>query len=225
MKARDPETLACVPVAVDPSGFNPAVILPHGLTTVHIGAAMTDFITFLGFINTRLHDEKIQRLESIMMSANFSSLVGEFMNARIPEHCKTLVKNKYFNGHPDLIPAGMYPGDSVQHASVGIEIKASRYSKSWQGHSAEDTWLMVFIYASNRVRDGLLNPRPFRFLGVVGAELVMADWLFAGRSETSRRTITASVTKTGYAKLMANWIYKAPALKTQKTPAQSKRTI
>jgi hypothetical protein len=209
MSPIDPEKLACTPIPITASGFNPLAQLPHGLTTDHLGAAMMDFINFLGHINTRLNDEKIPRLESIMMSANFSSLVGEFMNASIPKYCKTLVKNKYFNGHPDLIPAGMYPGDSVQHASVGIEIKASRYNRGWQGHNAEDTWLMVFIYDSNRVADELLDPRPFKFLGVVGAELVMSDWLFSGRSETSRRTITASVTRSGYDKMMANWIYKA----------------
>lgn len=208
----DPELIACTPVPVVATGFNPLAVLPFGLTTAHLASAMTDFLEFLKHINTRLHDEKIQRLESIMMSANFSSLVGEFMNARIPEHCRTLVKNKYHNGHPDLIPAGAYPGDSVQHASVGMEIKASRYDKGWQGHNAEDTWLMVFIYASNRPRDGELNPRPFQFLAVAGAELVKADWLFAGRSATSRRTITASVTKAGYAKMMANWIYKDPTV-------------
>ena len=88
-----------------------------------------------------------------MMSANFSSLVGEFMNAGIPKYCKTIVKNKHFNGHPDMIPAGMFPGDDVQHASEGIQIKASRYGKGWQGHNPEDTWLMVFIYDSNRTTD------------------------------------------------------------------------
>ncbi len=225
MKAAHPETLACTPVAVDPAGFNPIVVLPYGLTTDHIARAMTDFLNFLRFINTRLNDEKLPRLESIIMSANFSSLVGEFMNAGIPKYCSTLVKNKYHNGHPDMIPARSFPGDSVQHAAEGIEIKASRYGKRWQGHNVEDTWLMVFVYDSNRVRDGAENPRPFRFLEVLGARLVQADWLFAGRSPTSRRTITASVRPSGYTKMAANWIYRAPILKTPKTPAQRKPAI
>ena len=123
------------------------LFLPYRLTSAEAAKA---FLDFLRFINTRLHDEKLPRLESIIMSANFSSLVGEFMNAGIPKYCKTLVKNKYHNGHPDMIPAGMFPGDSVQHAAEGIEIKASRYVRGWQGHNAEDTWLMVFVYDSNR---------------------------------------------------------------------------
>jgi hypothetical protein len=35
------------------------------------------------------------------------------------------------------------------------------------------------------------------------------DWKFSGRSATSRRTITASVTPSGFAKMEANWIYRA----------------
>ena len=205
----DLELLACTPAPIDPAGFNRDVVLPYGLTTDHIASAMIEFLNFLGFINTRLNAEDIPRLESIMMSANFSSLVGEFMSAGIPKYCRTIVKNRYHNGHPDLIPAGMFPGDSVQHATEGIEIKSSRYDKGWQGHNPEDTWLMVFIYGSNRPRDAGRNPHPFKFLQVVGARLVKSDWLFAGRSATSRRTITASVTRTGYEKMLANWIYRS----------------
>ncbi len=41
-----------------------------------------------------------------------------------------------------------------------------------------------------------------------GLQLFTGDWKFSGRSETSRRTITASVTPQGYEKVMANWIYR-----------------
>jgi hypothetical protein len=102
-----------------------------------------------------------------------------------------------------------------QHGSLGIEIKGSRYLKAWQGHNPEDTWLMVFVFDSNRpVDEGNRVPfKPFSFRMVVGAELTKDDWLFAGRSETSRRTITASITNSGLQKMMANWIYKDAALR------------
>jgi len=48
---------------------------------------------------------------------------------------------------------------------------------------------------------------------VVGAELKKRDWLFAGRSDTSRRTITASVRDSGLEKMMGNWIYKEADLR------------
>lgn len=172
---------------------------------------MNDYLDFLGFINLQLNTKGIPRLESFLMPANFSSIVGEFMSATIPKHCPNLVKNRYHNGHPDLLPKNKYPGNSQLHAPEGIEIKGSRYLKGWQGHNAEDAWLMVFVFQASRVTDGDrgIAPMPFRFLKVVGAKLLASDWQFSGRSETSRRTITASVKPSGFAKMEANWIYRA----------------
>jgi hypothetical protein len=133
------------------------------------------------------------------------------MGAALPKYCKTVVRNKYHNGHPDILPASHYPGDAVLHGPEGIEIKGSRHLKGWQGHNPEDVWLMVFVFDSNTARDaGLgIEPRPFRFVKVLGALLTKADWKFSGRSATSRRTITASVTPSGFDKMEANWIYRA----------------
>lgn len=208
------ETTACTPAPVDPNGFNPNCDLPFGLKIEHIKAAMEEFVDFLGFINIQLNGRKIPRFETFLMPANFSSMVGEFMHIGIEKHCPTLVKNRYHNGHPDLIPKGRFPNDSVQHDTVGIEIKASRYTKAWQGHNAEECWLMVFVFDSSRPSDkeNAVEPRPFKFVAVYGAQLSKEDWKFAGRSETSRRTITASVVDTGYEKMVSNWIYKEPVV-------------
>lgn len=201
------EREACNPIALDASDFNQSASLPYGLQTNHVYSAMNDFLIFLGFVNSQLHTKQIDRLESMLMPANFSSIVGEFMCSTIPKYCSNIVKNRYHNGHPDLIPATLFPNDAVQHGPHGIEIKASRYLRAWQGHNPEDVWLMVFAFDSNRPKD--VMPRPFRFVKVVGAKLSKDDWLFSGRSDTSRRTITASVTELGYQKMMANWIYQS----------------
>jgi len=50
---------------------------------------------------------------------------------------------------------------------------------------------------------------------VVAADLKKSDWKFAGRSAESRRTITASVTQSGYDKMVANWIYMAPDVREE----------
>jgi hypothetical protein len=70
---------------------------------------------------------------------------------------------------------------------------------------------MVFVFDSNRPSDSAqqILPRSFRFLEVLTAPLTKEDWAYSGRSETSRRTITASVTPSGYEKLSGNWIYRA----------------
>lgn len=128
------------------------------------------------------------------------------MSATIPKYCTSMAKNKHHNGHPDLVPIGVYPGDAILHGADGIEVKASRYTRGWQGHNPENVWLLMFIFDSNRTTDTI--PRPFKFVSVAGARLEKGDWKFSGRSETSRRTITASVTPEGYTKVMANWIYR-----------------
>lgn len=205
------EAAACRPESINAKGFNASAKIPYGVTTSHVRKAMEEFVEFLGFINGQLHRKKIERIESFLMPANFSSIVGEFMGSAIPKHCKTVVRNKYHNGHPDIIPATHYPDDAIQHGPEGIEIKGSRHLSGWQGHNAEEMWLMVFVFDANTSRDaGLgIEPKSFRFIKVVGAKLDKDDWQFSGRSETSRRTITASVKRSGFEKMEANWIYRS----------------
>lgn len=196
-------------VPVKTQAFNPTCLLPYGLTIQAIGQAMNDFVEFLAFINQQLHSKRMLRLESFLMPASFSSLVGEFIGMRIPNYCPTLVKNQYHNGHPDLIPTGLFPGNSVVYTDEGVEIKASRYPRGWQGHNPEAVWLMVFYFDSHSVQQQQksIPLKPFRFKGVYTAQLTKADWTFSGRSEISRRTITASVNEVGITKMRANWIY------------------
>ncbi len=215
----------CLPNPPDPAGFNPQAQLPYGCTPEHIRLALNEFIDFLSFVNQQLATKDIPRLETMLMPANFSSMVGEFVIASIPKYCPALAKNRYHNGHPDLIPSGLFPNNRAQYAHEGIEVKASRYRRAWQGHNPEDVWLMVLVFESNRASDAFVADEdaelhlaksvkaiPFRFLKVVGALLEKSDWKFSGRSATSRRTITASVADSGYQKMMQNWIYKVPGL-------------
>jgi hypothetical protein len=137
------EKAACNPVLVKRDKFNEAAVIPYGCTIDHVYQAMNELLSFLGFINTQLHTKGIQRFESMLMPANFSGMVGEFLISTIPKYCPTLVKNQYHNGHPDLLPKGMFAGDAVQHGTEGIEVKALRYSRGWQGHNAEECWLRL----------------------------------------------------------------------------------
>ena len=68
---------------------------------------------------------------------------------------------------------------------------------------------MVFYFDSNTSNDRIrgVASKPFCFKGVYAAKLDKDDWSFSGRSETSRRTITASVTQSGVEKMKTNWIY------------------
>ncbi len=208
----DPELAACTPNAVDPAGFNSAAQLPYGLTVDNVKVALGEVLDLLGFMNTQLNARSTPRLETLLMPANFSSMVGELMVEFIPHQTTTMAKNRYHNGYPDLVPANTYQDDKAQHGEQGIEVKSSRYKRGWQGHNVEKGWFMVFMFDANRPRDlaDSTAPRPLEFVRVAAAELMKSDWKFSGRSATSRRTITASIVNSGYDKMMANIIYEAP---------------
>ena len=70
---------------------------------------------------------------------------------------------------------------------------------------------MVFAFDANAARDAALGIAPGRSASSRWSEpnWTKKDWAFSGRSATSRRTITASVTRAGFEKMEANWIYRA----------------
>jgi hypothetical protein len=213
METGQPDLTVCIPERPCLDDFNAAAIIPFGVSVEHVFRAMVDFTDFLQTVDTELVRKRMARLEDMLMPASFSNMVGEFITSSLPKHCPTIAKNAYHNGHPDLLPAGKYPGNSTQHVGAdGIEVKASRYKRGWQGHNPEDVWLMVFVFEGGRPSDAQ-NAKAkarFRFMTVYGALLDKTDWKFDGRSQTSRRTITATVLSSGFEKMANNWIYKAP---------------
>lgn len=212
------EAMACTPIPVEPIGFNSSAVIPYRLSIEQIRRAMSDFVDVLGFLNQQLSTKDLPRIETLFMLASFSTFVSETMTIFVPRHCPSLVKNRYHNGYPDLLPKGHFPADAVQHGGEGIEVKGSRNLRGWQGHNPEEGWLMVFVFDANGLNDEARDvpPQPFRFLQVLAAPLKPEDWSFSGRSETSRRTITASVTKSGYEKMSGNWIYQDPEFKSRR---------
>jgi hypothetical protein len=72
----DKESLACTPQPIKPDAFNLNCVLPYSLTAEHIAQSMQDFLNFFGFINQQLYTRGTPRLESFLMPANFSSIVG-----------------------------------------------------------------------------------------------------------------------------------------------------
>lgn len=194
-------------------GFNPHATIPFGVTTAHLYESMKEFTTFVGFIDTQLRAQEMARFEDILMAANFNGMVGEFMSRTIPKYCRCVVKNNRHNGHPDILPAGKYPGDSAQHAGTdGIEIRASRYLKSWQAHKAEDMWLMMFVFQSGRENPKITEPVGFKFLIVAGGLIKKADWP-AKKSDTGHALSGESVTTSVAERMMSNWIYKCKELR------------
>lgn len=191
-------------------GFNQSATLPYGMTVAEVRATLEGVYDFLFDLNTFLVSRGYDRLEDIILGNSLSGFISELVVKGLGVNSKTMARNAKIGGHPDLIPRGRYPDDSVLRAPDGIEVKTSIQGGSWQGHNPEESWIMVVQYAVDPGLDTGNARRSIEVLKVMCALLEEADWSFSGRVGASRRTPTASILRTGTAKLHANAIYEHP---------------
>jgi hypothetical protein len=189
------------------------VSLPYGLTPTAVLGAVNDIHAYLHAINEASIGYGYPRLEELLQPAAFSGLVSGLAVESMAKQTERegahpgLRSNRYHNGRPDLVPHGVYPGNAVQHGSDGVEVKASRAIRGWQGHNIEVGWLMVVQFSTDASTEPVYERAPTIIERVMVAQLAEEDWTFSGRSETSRRTPTASVNPSGFAKMVAGAVY------------------
>lgn len=193
-----------------PRGFKFAATLPYDLRVAEVRAALEDLYDFLYNVNTFLTGRGWERLEEALSGATFSAVMSETVVQSLSKQSKNLTKNRRHNGRPDLVPEGTYPGEAVLAGPEGIEVKASRYESGWQGHNAEQGWIMVFQYHLDIETSPSEHRSPTTFERVLIAQLDSEDWSFSGRGVGSRRTPTASIRRSGVNKLVGNAIYIDP---------------
>lgn len=204
-----------------PRGFNHEVRLPYGLRVGEIKAAIDDIYDFLHNVNRFLVDRGWDRLEEMLSAATFSGVISELVVEGVSKRSATVVKNRHHNGRPDLVPRGYYENDGCSRGADGIEVKASRWSTGWQGHNVENGWIMICQYFVDVDTEPLADRSPTRVDRVMCAELDEADWSFSGRSQTSRRTPTASIRRSGVLKLATNAAYVDPTYVPRPRPRGS----
>jgi len=102
----------------DLTKFNRRVNLPYELRAVDFQLAMQDVYDFFFDVNTLLTRKGLQRLDDMLRPAIMSGLLSDMLTASLAKHSRTLVQNRYFNGHPDLIVQGRYANDSVKSGST-----------------------------------------------------------------------------------------------------------
>ena len=111
--------------SINPNGFNAAVNLPFNLRKSDFEAAMQDIYDFLSDTNQFLVDKGLPRLDDTVRAANMSGLLSDMLTDSMAKHARNMARNKYHNGHPDLLVGGVYPDNSVQSGTEGVEIKAT----------------------------------------------------------------------------------------------------
>lgn len=193
-----------------PEGFGSEAKLPHGLRVEEVKEALEGVYNFLHDVNNFLVERGYTRLEEMILGNSLSGFISEMVVKNLSGASKTLVRNGKIGGHPDLIPRGSYPDDSVLRAEEGIEVKTSIQSGGWQGHNPERSYIMIVQYSVDVLTEPIEDRRPIEILKVMCALLEEEDWSFSGRTGESRRTPTASIVKAGTKKLHDNSIYEHP---------------
>lgn len=137
-----------------------------------------------------------------------SGLISDMVTASLAKFSRSLVENKYFNGHPDLIVRGLYVNDSIASGTNGVEIKTTRKAGgAVDTHGARDQWMCVFVYMVDSTTEPASARAPMRFMEIYLAKVEEAD--FRQNSRSALGTRTATLDRDGIAKLRSGWIYKA----------------
>jgi len=194
---------------VDPSAFNPtAATLPFALRLKDFEIAMQDVYDFFFDVNTLLLGKGLHRMDDMLRPAAMSGMISDMLTASMAKHARSLVENRHFNGHPDLIVQGRYPNNAVASGTDGIEIKSTRKKGgAVDTHGARDQWMCVFVYVTDHKTEPAMDRAAMKFAEVYLGEVKKADFRNNPRGALGTRTSTLS--GAGMQKLRANWIYLA----------------
>jgi len=190
----------------DATKFNPAADLPFQLRLKDFELAMQDVYDFFFDVNVLLTNKGLERLEEMLRPAIMSGVLSDMLTASLAKHSRTLVQNRYFNGHPDLVVRGRYPNDSIKAGSEGIEIKTTRKAGgAVDTHGARDQWMCVFVYDIDNQTEPVIDRHPMAFTEVYLGHVTVADFRSNPRGPLGTRT--ATLDRQGISRLRSNWIY------------------
>jgi hypothetical protein len=188
------------------TAFNKDAVLPYELRLQDFDSAIQDVYDFFYDVNSHLVGKGLDRLDDMLRPAIMSGVLSDMVTASLAKHSRTLVENRYFNGHPDLVVKGKYPGNSVQAGEFGIEIKTTRKAGgAVDTHGARDQWMCVFVYVVDKETEPSSNRQPLTFTEIYLGKVTVDDFRRNARGELGTRTATLHAE--GIAKLRKNWIY------------------
>jgi hypothetical protein len=189
------------------TAFNEAAVLPYQLRLKDFELAVQDIYDFFYDVNSALIGKGLQRMDDMLRPAIMSGLLSDMLTASSAKHSRVLTENRYFNGHPDLLVKGVYPGNSVQAGTDGVEIKTTRKSGgAVDTHGARDQWMCVFVYSVDVKGEPAIDREPMVITEIYLGQVTRDDFRKNARGELGTRT--ATLHKQGVAKLRENWIYK-----------------
>lgn len=193
---------------VDPNKFNPSALLPYGLEVTHFHLAMQDVYDFFYRVNGGLqnwwNDETV---ENTLPKATVSGIVSGLLLKRLGLHAPTLTPNRYHNGHPNLVPRGLYKENKIRAGDEGLHVKAT--VKSGGGvdrHAGRNEWVCVFVYEMDRREQANGVRSPLAFTEVYLGRFTEEDYVLSERKK--RGTDTARLSPDALSRLQENWVFR-----------------
>lgn len=189
------------------SKFNKDAKLPYELRLQDFEMAMQDVYDFFYDVNSHLAGRGLRRLDDMLRPAIMSGVLSDTLTASLAKHSRTLVENRYFNGHPDLIVQGVYAGNAVKAGTDGVEIKTTRKAGgAVDTHGAREQWMCVFVYLVDTESEPAVDRKPITFTEVYLGQVTIDDFRRNPRGELGTRT--ATLHRDGIRKLRDSWIYR-----------------
>lgn len=186
--------------------LNKSLDLPFQLRLADFQSAMQDVYDFFYDVNSGLLERGLERLDDMLRPAIMSGVLSDMLTASLARHSRTLVENKFFNGHPDLVVKGRYASNAVKAGADGVEIKTTRKSGgAVDTHGAREQWMCVFVYEVDTLSEPAVSRRPMRFTEVYLGKVTVEDFRRNNRGELGTRTATLHAA--GIAKLRESWVY------------------
>ena len=158
-------------------------------------------------MDSHLVARSLKRFETMLRPAILSGILSDMLTGSLARHSRSLTENTYFNGHPDLLVDGMYPGNAIQAGREGVEVKCTRKrGGAVDTHGARAQWMCVFVYRSDSKTEPASARRPLAFTEVYLARVEVKDFRKNPRGELGTRT--ATLHQDGLRKLREAWVYR-----------------
>lgn len=191
----------------DPTKFNSETELPYELRLKDFELAMQDVYDFFFDVNSSLSRKGLPRFDDMLRPAAMSGIISDMLTGCMARHSRTLVENRFHNGHPDLIVGGRYPNDAVQSGEHGVEVKSTRKKgRAVDTHGAREQWTCVFVYGVDATTEPASACAPMEFREVYLAHVREGDFRRNARGLLGPRT--ATLHREGIARLRRSWVYR-----------------
>ena len=145
------DLLPCAPEVPSFDDFNPKAKIPYGVSVEHVyqrDARLCRVSANSGYgACEEGHDATGRHADACQLQQYGWGIHYQQSPAPLSDNRKECVSQWASR----FASCGEIPENAAQHAGAdGIEVKASRYLRGWQGHNPEDVWLMVFVFESGR---------------------------------------------------------------------------